>query len=175
MRVSPATDFLMCKGGCAQFTRPEAHPPLFFRFRSLKQKPIGDFTTMTTSNHSSRPAYSRVYNLTGSGSRLAHYLDYLNSRPLLQDLAFADLLTPDPAAPPEHHDIDRAKDEADRMIRRQDDERDDLLSHDPEHHDVDRDPDPAHQPMERDDIPGWVLGRDDDEHGEPEYDDTWED
>lgn len=102
MRVSPATDFLMCKGGCAQFTRPEAHPPLFFRFRSLKQKPIGDFTTMTTSNHS----YSRIYQLAPAGSRLAHYLDYLTTRPLLTpDIHFADL--PDPASSPEHHDEDR--------------------------------------------------------------------
>jgi len=67
---------------------------------------------MTTSNNSSRPAYSRVYNLTPSGSALAQYLDYLNSRPVLDmqmdwsclDLPFHDL--PDPVQP-EHHDDDR--------------------------------------------------------------------
>jgi len=40
---------------------------------------------MVTSNNSSRPAYSRIYNLTPAGSRLAQYLEFLNSRPWRQD------------------------------------------------------------------------------------------
>lgn len=50
---------------------------------------------MDTSNHSSRPGYSRVYNITPAGSRLARYLDYVDTLPTVSpDIMFADSSVP---------------------------------------------------------------------------------
>lgn len=87
---------------------------------------------MNNLNPSLRPVHSRVYHLTRAGSRLAHYLEYVESRSTVSaDIGFGDI----PENPEDDDAIERASEEADRLIQIQDDERDDLISYDPEQHD----------------------------------------
>lgn len=65
---------------------------------------------MQPSNHSSRPAYSRVYWLTHPGQRLAAYLDYVDLHPTVNpDIHFVDI--------PEQMDEDRPETDLERLNR----------------------------------------------------------
>lgn len=64
---------------------------------------------MHTSNHTGNHT-SRLYNLTPAGSRLAHYLFYVEQQPVTPDLRFADV-------PAEQHDDDRPLTQVQRLER----------------------------------------------------------
>jgi hypothetical protein len=60
---------------------------------------------MQATNPSSRPGARVPWNITPAGSRLAHYLDYVDQQPgVASDIHFADI-------PPEQFDDDRPDDQ----------------------------------------------------------------
>lgn len=73
---------------------------------------------MDTSNHSLRPVHSRLYNLTPAGSRLAHYLLYVDRQPqvVASDIAFGEIGNPPEQAEP-LPELERLNRELDRALQ----------------------------------------------------------
>lgn len=132
---------------------------------------------MHTSNHSAGRG-PRVYNLTSAGSRLARYLDYVDTRPgVSPDINFADRANPSMAAPvepeePQWDEMPRAHiqtpEETDWAIRQLMDAGATFPNFQavPEQYDLDRaearTPDPDLSPEDRDTEDPDMSGDDDD-------------